>query len=127
MRRFFGLISVAVWCSALAGFGLPAAASAAGSVYVANYGSDTISQYTINTSSGALSPKNPGTVSAGPNPVRITVSPDGKSAYVASFNGAVSQYTIDHRTGALLSKTRATVSAGVSPEDVVVTPDGKNA
>ncbi len=60
-------------------------------------------------------------------PVHIAVSPDGKNAYVASFNGAVWQYTIDPVTGGLSPKNPATVAAGRSPWDVAVTPDGKSA
>ncbi len=38
------------------------AAAQAGSLYVANYGAASISQYTIDPVSGALSPKTPATV-----------------------------------------------------------------
>ena len=97
---------------------LPAAARAAGSLYVANYGDASISQYTIDPVSGTLSPKTPATVATDQTPVHIAVSPDGESAYVASFNGAVSQYTIDPATGGLSPKNPATVAAGRRPESV---------
>ncbi len=106
---------------------VPAAARAAGSLYVANYHDASISQYTIDPVTGALSPKSPATVATDQTPVHIAVSPDGKSAYVASFNGSVSQYTIDPVTGGLSPKSPATVAAGQSPWDVAVTPDGKSA
>ena len=44
------------------------------SVYVANAGSSSISQYTAGTD-GRLSPKSPATVAAGNNPIEIAVSP----------------------------------------------------
>jgi 6-phosphogluconolactonase (cycloisomerase 2 family) len=135
MRRFGSLVTAAVSFSIVAMFVLPAVASAAGSVYVANYHSDSISQYTI-ASTGALSPMNPATAPTLPTPTQIAVSPDGRSAYVASFNNitystgvgsyAISQYDISPQTGALTPKRPAVVAAGHSDEDVVVSPDGKN-
>lgn len=126
MRGLTRLLRAAVGSLAVSS-ALPAAAMATGSVYVTNYHSDTISQYTINSQTGALTPKDPPAVSTGVSPFRITISPDGKSAYVASFNGPVSQYTIAAATGALSPKSPATVAAGTSPEDVALSPDGQSA
>jgi DNA-binding beta-propeller fold protein YncE len=75
------------------------------SLYVTNVGDPirqdpgSVTQYDINASTGALSPKDPGTVSAGSHPGAVAVSPDGQSAYVANLGtpvggGTVSQYSI---------------------------------
>ncbi len=85
---------------------------------------DTVSQYAIGRA-GALSPRPPTvpTASAG----GITVSPDGRSAYVANISAnSVSQYDVSPLTGALSPKTPATVS-GDRPGSVVITPNGRRA
>src|SRR5512132_4519634 len=68
---------------------LPAAARAAGSVYVADLGGTlprgpVVSQYDIDPLSGGLSPKTPTTVPTGGHfAARAAVTPDGKSADVS--------------------------------------------
>ena len=97
--------------------------------YVANYGSNNVSQYTIGTPSsstpGALAPMSPPTVLAGSNPISVTVDPSGQFAYVANYgSNNVSQYTIS--SGVLTSNTAAaTVTAGPNPESVTVDPSGQ--
>ena len=93
--------------------------------YVSNYGSTTVSQYTIGDD-GSLSAMSPATVAAGSNPPAITVDPSGKYAYVANGSTTVSQYTIDS-TGHLAAMTPATVAAGSAPASVTVDPSGKYA
>jgi DNA-binding beta-propeller fold protein YncE len=105
----------------------PTAAGASGSVYVANYFSQDVTQYSIGAG-GQLSPLTPDLVFAGTNPLGIAVSPDGKSAYVtniSSFN--VSQYDINPLTGALSPKNPVTVATGADPGGIAVTPDGRSA
>ena len=86
------------------------------SAYVVNNGDHTVSQYTMNASTGKLSPKSPATVSTGSDPGGLAVTPDGKSAYVANFvDNTVSQYSIDPSTGKLSPKTPATVPTGDRP------------
>ena len=88
----------------------------------------TVSQYSIDALSGALSPKIPATVAAGAFPIGVAVTPDGKSAYVTNLDGGtVSQYSIDPQSGALSPKIPATVTAGTQPERIAVSPDGKSA
>jgi DNA-binding beta-propeller fold protein YncE len=107
------------------------------SVYVANAGglrgsTFTLSQYSVNPVTGALSPKSPATVVTGEAPSHVTVSPDGKNAYVTnSIDDTVSQYRIDPRNGTLAPLTPPTVTAGTpgAPGDgdllgIVVTPNG---
>src|SRR2546428_10062227 len=69
-------------------------------VYVANTGSNDVSQYTIGAD-GSLTPMALAVVPAGMNPRSVAVDPSGRYVYVA--NGAsndVSQYTIGGGRGA---------------------------
>ncbi len=90
--------------------------------YVANYGSSTVSMYTINQTTGALTA---GTaVATGTNPLDITVDPTGRFAYVANnTSNTVSMYTVNQTTGALTAGT--TVATGTSPQSVAVDPTGR--
>ncbi len=68
--------------------------------YVANFGSNDVSMYTINGTAGALT--SIGTIAAGLAPTSIAVHPSGKFAYVTnSGSNDVSMYSIDATTGAL--------------------------
>ena len=91
--------------------------------YVADGGTTAISQYSINPSTGALSPKAPDQVAAGVGPVDIAVSPGGLDAYVPAIHG-ISQYDIDPSTGALVAKLPDFVSTGGQPARVAISPDG---
>jgi DNA-binding beta-propeller fold protein YncE len=116
------------WLAALLLLALPAAAQAAGNVYVATgvaTGTANVSQYAIDDG-GRLSPLSPATVAAGLDPYAVAVTPDGKSVYVTGYAG-VSQYNIDP-LGALSPKTPAAVPAGtLSTLAIAVAPDGKSA
>jgi 6-phosphogluconolactonase (cycloisomerase 2 family) len=81
-------------------------------------GSATISVYTINQITGALTA---GTaVAAGTAPYSVTVDPSGKFAYVANEGSAnISVYTINQTTGALTAGTA--VAAGSGPISVITT------
>jgi DNA-binding beta-propeller fold protein YncE len=91
----------------------------------------TICQFTVDSRTGALSPKTPATVAGGNFPFRIAISPDGKNVYVANNDDLavsnVSQYSADPKDGTLSPKAPATVPAGVSPDGLVVNPDGTSA
>jgi YVTN family beta-propeller protein len=70
--------------------------------YVANFGSNDVSMYSIDTATGALQSIGSGTVAAGLGPMSIAIDPSGKFAYVAnSTSNDVSIYGIDAATGAL--------------------------
>jgi DNA-binding beta-propeller fold protein YncE len=110
--------------------GLTAAtvASAQPYVYVANTGSNDVSQY--NASDAGLTPLNPATVHAGPSPEVVAVSPDGESVYVVDDgDGNVSQFSVG-AGGALTAKVPATVAAGARcggyAQCIAVSPDGKS-
>ncbi|PLP98435.1 beta-propeller fold lactonase family protein [Cupriavidus pauculus] len=94
--------------------------------YVANNGSNTVSQYTIGAD-GTLSPMATPSVNAGSFPWSITVAPSGKYAYVANGqSNSVSQYTIG-ADGALTPMATASVNAGSFPWAITVAPSGKYA
>ena len=99
------------------------------SAYVTNApgggGSGSISQYTIDSTTGQLSVKTPATIATGVGPIGIALSPDGRSAYVTNEKpfpdpATVSQYTISSTTGTLSAKTPATVTTGLVPDGIAV-------
>lgn len=86
----------------------------------------TISMYTINSSTGVLTPTAPPTVATGLSPIAVTVDPSGRFAYVSNQDdGTISMYTINTSTGVLTPTTPATVSGGGGPFAVTVGPYGK--
>ena len=100
------------------------------SVYVVDVGptghpAKKISQYTINPSTGRLTPKSPATVKTAGGAASIAISPNGKSAYVGDNNDRVSQYSIDPTTGVLRPKSPAAVTSGPNASSAIaVTPNG---
>ena len=90
----------------------------AGFAYVANQGSDNVSAYTINATTGALTSVG-AAVAAGIGPSSVSVDPSGKFAYVVNAT-KVRAYTIHAATGAL-TPIGAAVAAGTSPVSVTTT------
>jgi YVTN family beta-propeller protein len=102
-------------------------------LYVTNSGDPwdlddgSVALYTINATTGALTPT--GTINGNcPRlcfPASVVVDPSGKFAYVVSGGVpfSVEMYTIDVTTGALTSI--GTIAAGTSPVSVAVDPSGK--
>src|SRR5258708_10147190 len=65
-------------------------------------GPGNVSAYTINATTGVLTPVAGSPFPAGTGPLSVTVNPTGKFAYVANFNSNnVLAYTIYGATGAL--------------------------
>lgn len=99
--------------------------------YVANLVSNaaddaTISMYTINPSSGVLTPMTPATVPTGFLPQGIAIDPSGKFVYTAnSDDNTVSMFTINQTTGVLTPTNPPTVATGWSPNFVTVDPSGR--
>ena len=93
--------------------------------YVANAGSQNVSQYTIDTNGGfvPMSPATVAVVASWGEPDSITVDPSGKYAYAADWV-FVLQYTVGS-DGRLSPMADATVQAGNSPIDVTVHPSGR--
>jgi len=100
-------------------------------VYVANLGSNatdlaTVSMYTINSSTGVLTPTTPATVATGFFPQGIAIDPSGKFVYTAnSDDNTVSMFTINSSTGVLTPTTPPSVATGWSPLSVTVDPSGR--
>jgi YVTN family beta-propeller protein len=97
--------------------------------YAANFlafnGNDfvgTVSVYTVNATTGALT--SVGAVDAAFRPRSVTVDPSGKFAYVANYS-TVSAYSINATTGALTALAGSPFTAGTNPGSVTVDPSGK--
>jgi len=109
--------------------------------YVANGTTNDVSAYTINATTGALTPIlcgggagcNVNNFAAGFGATSVTVDPSGKFAYVANAGGNVSAYTINAATGALsqvlcgggVGCSGNNFTAGTTPVFVTVDPAGK--
>jgi len=90
--------------------------------YVTNSGSNNVSMYNINATTGVLT--SAGTIDAGTTPLSVAVDPTGKFAYVTNFNSNdVSMYTINATTGVLTSI--GTIATGQSPTLIAIHPSGK--
>ena len=75
--------------------------------YVANSGAKTVTGYTIDQTSGALT--STGTTTVGNLPDSVVADPQGRFAYVANtLDNTVSAFTINARTGELTSAGTAT-------------------
>jgi YVTN family beta-propeller protein len=94
-----------------------------GSFVVGAFGSSSsVSMYTVDSTTGALT--SIGIIAAGTLPHSVAVDPAGKFVYVANFNSNdASMYTVNTTTGALTPI--GTIAAGTGPDSVVVDPSGK--
>ncbi|HET9721268.1 MAG TPA: PKD domain-containing protein [Solirubrobacteraceae bacterium] len=102
----------------------PGAAQAAPSgLFVGDYSTTTISQFTIGAG-GALSLN--GTAPTGTHSWTLAATPNGKYLYATNNgDGTISQYSIGSG-GTLSPLFPATVPTGTTPQQVAVSPDGKN-
>jgi 6-phosphogluconolactonase len=88
-------------------------------VYATSNGSDTITSFEIDHSTGSLVPT--GSLATGTDPIGVVVDPLGKLAYVALTNvNEVAAYTIDAATGTLTPL--ATFPAGNGPSELAIDP-----
>lgn len=69
--------------------------------YVTNELDSTISEYTINDSTGALTAVPGSPVSDTNGPVAVVATPSGAFVYTANSNNSVSEYSVNATTGAL--------------------------
>ena len=88
----------------------------------------TISQFAVDSSTGALTPLNPTTVpTAFAYPGGITVDPTSSYAYLSNINGnTVSEFAIG-TNGTLSALTPASVATGTEPVFLAFDPTGKYA
>ena len=132
MKSFlkFSLASLVFTFVVASGYGQ---ASPARFAYVANYGSNTVSGYSIDPASGALTPIPGSPFPAGVEPQSIVVDPTGRFAYVANAGaldspvGSISAYTIDPNSGALTAVPGSpfTAVSGTEVTSVTMHPTGK--
>jgi 6-phosphogluconolactonase len=81
--------------------------------------------YTVDATTGTLTPNPAVLVPAGNQPAYMAVHPSGKFAYVVNrYDDTVSMYTIDASTGTLVPNTPATVQAGSWPYPIAVNAAG---
>lgn len=93
-------------------------------VYVASSVAETVSVYSIDTSTGALTSVGPSVVTRR-NPQAITIDPLHRFAYVANGGSdSISTYRIDTNNGALIPLPGA-VSVGDFPVSIAVGPSGE--
>ncbi len=95
-------------------------------LYVANAESDTISGYSIDQTTGKLTPTIPATFSTGgTHPTSVTVDHSGQFVYATNFfSDRVSGFSINASTGALTPTTPPTFPTGTQPRSVTTSPSG---
>jgi 6-phosphogluconolactonase (cycloisomerase 2 family) len=95
-------------------------------LYVTDQDNGSISTFSIDAKTGALTPTTPAGVSAGLNPYKVTFDPTGKFAYVPDegFN-KVWMFSVDATTGTLTPNPEIVVPAGNQPSYMAVHPSGK--
>lgn len=102
-------------------------------LYVSNADQNALSMFSINSTTGVLTPTSPATVYAGGISFQVTTDPSGRFAYVvdnlssSQDSYGVFQYTIDPTTGELTPNTPDAVAAGNGPTAITVDPSGKYA
>jgi len=117
---------------------LPASAASAGtqtnsvaisidgrSAYASNGNSNTISMYSRDANTGALTALSTPTIATGSGPFSVIVSNDGKSVYVNN-NGSntISMYSRDANTGALTALSTPTIATGSNAVGLISSNDG---
>jgi 6-phosphogluconolactonase (cycloisomerase 2 family) len=95
-------------------------------LYSANNGDGTISAFTINASSGALTAMGGSPVAAGMQPYELKRDPSGHFLYAVdeSTPGAVLGYAIDATTGALAAVPGSPFAVGNVPESLAFDASG---
>lgn len=84
-------------------------------IYVSNSTANTVSQYSINQNTGALT-SIATALATGTTPQYIAIDPTGRFLYIANSGAnTVSQYSINQTTGALTSITTAIATGGSTP------------
>ena len=99
--------------------------SSGNKAYVTNYGSNTISVYTIDQTTGVLTAGT--SAPTGTGPFSIAADPLGRFVYAANeTSGTISVYSINQATGALTAGTPVAAGKAInSPSGLTVHPSGK--
>ena len=91
----------------------------------------SVSMFTINQTTGALTPTSPARVLTGGIPFQVLVAPSGKFAYVVNnlsggkVTDGVYQYAVNSTSGVLTQNTPAAVAAGNAPTAIAVDPTSR--
>ena len=94
--------------------------------FVANMNSNTISGFSLDPKTGALSPLAGSPFAAGTGPEFMSADPTGKFLFVANSGSSdVSVFQITSQTGTLTPVPGSPFPAGTRPEGVAVDPGGK--
>lgn len=94
--------------------------------YVTNQNSSNVSAYSIDATSGALTPVAGSPFAAGAGPSSVAVDPTGKFAYVTNAGSDnISAFTINATSGVLTPTTGSPFATGSEPEGVAVNPTGE--
>jgi 6-phosphogluconolactonase len=120
------------------GGGSSSSASSVGKfIYVANFGSNSISAYAINATTGGLTPVggSPFTTGASNNVVFLAAHPSVNFLFATNYSsltvsGSISAFTINSTTGALSLTSGSPYSVGmpsapIAPDAPIFHPDGK--
>jgi 6-phosphogluconolactonase len=96
-------------------------------LYVANAGSDTVSGYYVDTSSGSLGPLSPATMSTGRRPASIAVDSTLGIIYIANNGGSndISAFWVDGGTGTLTPVAGSPFPAGANPISLALGATGR--
>ena len=102
------------------------------SAYAVAGDANTVSEYTINAATGALTAVAGGVVGTGTLPVALALSPDGRFAYVTnSFDRTASRYALDPSRGTLTPAGVSSISVGDAPgyfpRAIALSPNGRYA
>ncbi len=94
--------------------------------YVANSLDDTVSAFSLDPDTGALTPAATITLKTNVQPHSLAVTPSGKFAYVVgSYYTSVYAYSIDAATGAWNGVPGTPFSPGVHPSGMTIDPSGR--
>ena len=95
-------------------------------LYAANIQSDSVSVYSINPVSGALTQIAGSPFATGDGPYEITIDPSGRYAYVVTINDdSITGYSIDPSSGALTELASSPIAGGNAPISLDVDPSGR--
>lgn len=95
-------------------------------VYVANQGSNSISGFGINASTGALSSISGSPFGTGTQPVSITSDPKGKFVYaINNGSNSITAYQVNSGNGVLTAISGSPFASGTNPVGIAVDPTGR--
>jgi 6-phosphogluconolactonase len=93
--------------------------------YVTNQTDQSISEYTINDTTGALTAVIGSPLSDGNGPQVVAATPNGKFVFTGNSNGSISEYKVDPTTGSLTLVTGSPLKGLGNPVSLVVDPKSK--